>query len=197
MVWKLNGTAIREGRSWKDANGITHPRTWGVWSDAEKTAAGLVWENDPAPYDERFYWDANTPKSLTDVNETWSQQEIDDGLASSGTSAGDAKLDEAGNQLVTKGLKTIYKERAKEQAAGKLAPTDWYVVRKAEDSTATIPAAVTTYRSDVRTAEGTISTAIDGAADHAAFMALFDYPTDDDGNVTGKAPIENWPDEID
>ena len=183
MVWKLNGTAIREGRSWKDANGITHPRTWGVWSDAEKTAAGLVWEDDPAPFDNRFYWDANTAKALDDVNET-----DDDG---------NAILDEDGNQVITKGLKTIYKERAKRQAAGKLAPTDWYVVRKAEDSTATIPAAVTTYRAAVRTKCGTIETAIDGAEDHAAFMALFDAPTDDDGNPTGNAPINDWPDEID
>ena len=178
MAWKYNNTIIRAGRGWTDDNGIKHPTNWMQWSDAEKTAAGLVWENDPAPFDNRFYWDANTPKSLDDVNE------VDDN--------GDAILDADGNQVVTKGLKSIYKERAKEQAAGKLAPTDWYVVRKAEDSTATIPAAVTTYRSDVRTAEGTISTAIDNAADHAAFMALFDEP---DGG--GKAPIENWPDEID
>lgn len=183
MVWKLNDTPIREGRSWKDANGITHPRTWSVWSDSEKTAAGLVWEDDPAPYDDRFYWDASTAKSLDDVNET-----DDDG---------NAILDADGNQVVTKGLKSIYKARAKEQAAGLLAPYDWYIVRKSEDSTATIPSNVSTYRAAVRTKCGTIETAIDGAADHAAFMALFDAPTDDDGNPTGNAPIEDWPDPID
>jgi len=197
MVWKLNGTAIKEGRSWKDANGVTHPRNWSVWSDSEKTEAGLVWENDPAPYDSRFYWDANTAKALDDVNETWSQDEIDNGLAPANTSAGDAKLDLDGNQVVTKGLKSIYKARAKEQAASKLAPYDWYVVRKSEDSTATIPSDVSTYRAAVRTKCGTIESAIDGAADHAAFVALFDTPTDDDGNPTGNAPINDWPDEID
>lgn len=196
MVWKLNGTAIREGRSWKDANGITHPRNWSIWSDSEKTAAGLVWEDDPAPYDERFYWDASTPKALEDVNETWSQDEIDNGLAPANTSAGDAKLDSDGNQIVTKNLKTIWKEKTKRTAASLLAPTDWYVVRKSEDSTATIPSDVSTYRAAVRTKSGTIETAIDGAADHAAFMALFDIPTDDDGNPTGNAPINDWPDEI-
>jgi len=196
MVWKLNGTAIREGRSWKDANGVTHPRQWSQWSDAEKPAAGLAWEDDPASYDSRFYWDANTAKALDDVNETWTQDEIDAGSAPDSTSAGDAKLDLDGNQIVTKGLKSQYKARAKEQAASLLAPYDWYVVRKAEDSTATIPAAVTTYRAAVRTAEGTISTAIDGAADHAAFMALFDVPRDDNGDPTGNAPINDWPDPI-
>jgi hypothetical protein len=192
MVWKLNNVAIREGRAWVDANGVTHPRNWGQWADAEKTAAGLVWEDDPASYDDRFYWDANTARSLDDVNETWSQSEIDEGLAPDNTSAGDAKLDPDGNQIVTKNLRTTWKEQTKRTAASLLSPTDWYVIRKAEDSTATIPAAVTTYRAAVRTAEGTISTAIDNAADHAAFMALFDQP---DGG--GKAPIENWPDPID
>jgi hypothetical protein len=171
MAWKYNNKIIRAGRGWTDDNGIKHPTNWMQWSDAEKTAAGMVWENDPAPFDNRFYWDASTAKSLDDVNET-------DGT-------------------VTKGLKSIWKAQTKERAAGLLAPYDWYVVRNSEDSTATIPSNVATYRSAVRTASGTIETAIDGAADHAAFMALFDVPVDDNGDPTGKAPINNWPDPID
>jgi len=45
----------------------------------------------------------------------------------------------------------------------------------------------------VRTASNTIEAAIDGAADHTAFMALFDVPVDADNNPTGKAPIADWP----
>ena len=182
MPWKLGNSIIKEGRSWKDNNGITHPRNWGIWSDSDKTAAGLTWEDPPAPYDNRFYWDANTPRALDDVNAV-------DG-------DGNAVLDENGNQLVTLGLKSQWKAIIKEQAAGKLAPTDWYVTRKSEDSTATIPSNVTTYRAAVRTKSGTIESSIDGAADHAAFMALFDVPVDSDGNPTGNAPIADWPDEI-
>jgi hypothetical protein len=48
----------------------------------------------------------------------------------------------------------------------------------------------------VRTASNTIETAINGAADHAAFMALYDTPVDSDGVPTGNAPINDWPDEI-
>ena len=190
MPWKHNGKVIREGRAWTDSNGVTHPRQWARWPDADKTAMGLVWEDAPAseaPFDSEFYTGRQADgtlieKALTDVNE------VDDD--------GNARTDIDGNQVVTLGLKSEAKKRVKQTAADKLAKTDWYVIRKAEDSTATIPAAVTTYRTAVRTASNTIETAIDNAADHAAFMALYNVPTDDDGNATGNAPINDWPDEL-
>ena len=169
-MWKYNGKAIRAGRGWTDSFGVQHPSSWSRWSDSEKTSKGLVWEDDPAPFDNRFYWSANNPKALDDVT------------------------DEDGN--VTLGLKSQYKTQTKKTAGSLLAPTDWYVVRKAEDSTTTIPTDVATYRAAVRTASGTIETAIDGAANLTAFIALFDAPVDSDGNPTGNAPIHNWPDEI-
>jgi len=181
MPWKLGDKIIKEGRSWSN-DGITHPTNWAIWSDSDKTAAGLTWEDPPASYDNRFYWDANTPRALDDVDA------VDED--------GNAVLDENGEQVVTLGFKSQWKAIIKEQAAGKLAPTDWYVTRKAEDSTATIPSEVTTYRAAVRTKSGQIETAITNAADHAAFMALFDTPVDSDGNPTGNAPIADWPDEI-
>jgi len=183
MPWKLGDKIIREGRSWSH-DGITHPTNWAIWSDADKKAAGLTWEDPPAPYDNRFYWDASTPRALDDVNA------VDEN--------GNAVLDKKGEQVVTLGLKSQWKATIKEQAAGLLAPTDWYVTRKAEDSTATIPSNVTTYRAAVRTKSGQIEAAIDGAADHAAFMALFDTPMDDQDppQPTGNPPIADWPDEL-
>lgn len=178
MAWTHNGKIIREGRSWTDGNGITHPTSWGRWSDAEKQAAGLVWKDDPAPYDNRFYWDADTPKALDDV------PAVDEN--------GDPVLDEKGEQVITLGLKSVWKNTIKTQAGGLLADTDWYVTRQAETSEA-VPQAVLDYRAAVRAASGTIESAIDGASDHAAFMALFDTPTDADGNATGNAPINDWP----
>jgi hypothetical protein len=182
MAWKYGHKTIRTGKAWTDNDGIQHPANWGSWTDAEKTAAGLVWEADPAPYDNRFWWDANTAKALDDVNEV-------DG-------DGNAVLDADGNQVVTLGLKSQWKKIVKEQAAGLLSNSDWYIIRKQEDSTATIPSATATYRTAVRTASNTIETAITNAADHAAFVALFDTPVDSDGNPTGNAPINDWPDEV-
>lgn len=180
MAWTYLGKIIREGRSWADGNGIKHPTNWGRWSDAEKQAAGLVWKDDPAPYDNRFWWDADTPKALDDVNA------VDEN--------GDPVLDEKGEQVVTLGLKSIWKSQTKAIAGGLLAPSDWYVTRQAETGEAA-PQAVLDYRAAVRAASGTIEAAIDAAADHAAFVALFDTPVDAEGNATGNAPINDWPEE--
>jgi len=93
-------------------------------------------------------------------------------------------------------LKTAWIANTKNTAGTLLAPTDWYIVRKAEDSTTAIPTNIATYRAAVRTASGTIETAITNASDHAAFMALWNAPVDSDGNATGNAPIHNWPDPL-
>ena len=182
MAWKLNNAVIRAGRAWTGTDGIQHPRNWMIWSDAEKTAAGLVWEDDPAPFDNRFYWSAGVARALDDVNET-----DDDG---------NALLDADGNQVVTLGLKSQYKAQTKTTAASLLASSDWQVIKAAEVSGYTVPSAITTYRAAVRTASNTIETAIDNAADLAAFIALFDVPVDGNGDPTGNAPINNWPDEV-
>jgi len=177
-MWTYNGKRIREGRSWKDSDGITHPTSWGRWSDAEKTSKGMVWV-DPAPsFDNRFWWDASTPKALEDVNA------VDED--------GNPILDEKGNQVVTLGLKSQAIALVKTQAAGLLAPTDWYVTRKAETDVA-IPSEILTYRQSVREASGAIEASISGVTTHEAFIALYDAPVDAEGIPTGNAPINNWP----
>ena len=178
MAWTFNGKIIREGRSWTDGNGIKHPVNWGRWSDDEKQAAGLVWQDDPKPYDNRFYWDADTPKALAD------KAEVDED--------GNPILDEKGEQVITLGLKSIWKSTVKQQANGLLAPTDWYITRKAETGE-DVPADVLAYRTAVRTASGTIEAAINAAKTHAKFVKLFEAPVDADGNPTGNAPIVDWP----
>ena len=181
-MWKYNDNIIREGRSWVDSDGVTHPTSWARWTDAEKTAAGLVWEDDPAPFDNRFWWDADTPKGLDDVNE------VDEN--------GNPLLDEDGEQVVTLGLKSVWKNTIKQQAAGKLAPTDWMVIKATEVADYSVDQTTLSYRASVRAASNTIEAAIDGAADHTAFVALFDTPVDAGGVPTGNAPIANWPDEL-
>jgi hypothetical protein len=143
-----------------------------------------VWNQDlqPVPFDNRFYWSAGNPKALDDVNA------VDED--------GNPVLDENGVQLVTKGLKSNAIAQVKATAGGLLQPTDWMVIKAAEVSGYTVPTEVTTYRAAVRTASNTIETAITGAVDHAAFMALYDAPVDADGNNAGNAPINDWPETI-
>ena len=189
MPWKYKNRTIRVGKAWVDDNGIKHPNVWMRWTDAEKKAFGLTWEDPPAseaPFDNRFYDGRKTdgtliPKSLTDVNE------VDED--------GKALLDDGGKQIVTLGLKSSAIAQAKTDAASLLAPYDWYVTRKAETDKA-IPSDVSTYRTAVRTSCANIETAINAVKTHAKFMALYDTPVDSDGNPTGNAPISDWPDAI-
>ena len=179
MAYKYSGRIIRAGKSWVDNDGITHPRNWTVWSAETKAARGVIWEDDPASFDSRFYWSADVPRSLEDVNEVDAE--------------GNAVLDADGVQLVTKGLKSNAIATVKQQAAGLLTPTDWYVTRKAETD-AEIPSDILTYRQSVRTASGAIEAAISGVTTLEAFIALYEAPVDAEGNVTGNAPINDWPD---
>ncbi len=163
MAYKYSGRIIRAGKAWTDNDGIQHPSNWMLWDAATKTAKGLVWEDDPASFDGRFYWSAGVPRALDDVTE-------EDGT-------------------ITKGLKSNAIATVKAQAAGLLAPTDWYVVRKAETNEGA-PENVLQYRSDVRAASGTIEAAITAATTLDAFIALYEAPED------GNAPINDWPEEV-
>ena len=135
MAWTYNTKVIREGRSWVDDAGVKHPTNWGSWSEEEKTQAGLVFVADAPPFDSRFYWAAGVPKAMEDV------AEVDE--------SGEPVVDELGNQVVTKGLKSAEIARAKSQADSRLAPTDWYIIRKAETNE-DIPVEVLHHRADVR-----------------------------------------------
>lgn len=191
---------IVNARAWNDpATGVQHPANiFSLWSKEKLASIGLYPVVQSSSPDSKFNtvgsasysFDADNnqvvetissnEKNLNDVNE------VDDN--------GDAVLDTEGNQLVTKGLKTIWIEKTKATAKSLLEPTDWYVVRNAEDNTKAIPSEVTTHRTSVRTASNAIETAITDASDMTAFKALFVVPTDSDGNPTGKAPIHNFPD---
>lgn len=118
-------------------------------------------------------------KKLTDTNE------VDEN--------GDPLLDENGDQVVTKGLKSIYKEQIKSQASSLLASTDWMVVRYAEDNTKAIPSDVSTYRASVRTKADEICTAIDGCTSMAKLKALFESTYNDDGSLDTIAKMQDFP----
>ena len=140
------------------------------WTNEEREAIGIyevVFDNSNKK-DEAYYINTNqsfdyadgqvtasygtaTPKLLEDRNEVWSQQEIDAGNAPDGTSAGDPVLDSDGNQVITKGLKHHKKQIIKKQASGLLSPTDWHVIKATDVESYSVPSAVSTFRTNVRT----------------------------------------------
>jgi hypothetical protein len=181
-MWKYSGRIIRAGKAWIDNDQVQHPANWAsAWDAAYKASIGLVWEDDvDTSFDSRFYWSAGVPKSLDDVNEV---------------DADGNPVMQDGEQVVTKGLKTQAIELVKRQANDKLAVTDWMVVKAAEVADYSVPTETLTARAAIRTASNTIEAAITGAADHAAFMALYDVPVNADGDPTDDpAPINAWPD---
>ena len=88
-----------------------------------------------------------------------------------------------GSAKALDGVKLGLKAQEKETAGSLLAKYDWYVVRKAEKSTA-IPTAITTYRDGVRTACDTREKEIDACADTAALVTLYSTKEDGTPNMT-------------
>ena len=170
-----------------------------LWSAEELEAIGIyevVFDNSNKK-DEEYYINTNqsfdyadgqvtasygtaTPKELADINET-----NDDGSP---------MLDEKGNQVVTKGLKSRKKEIIKNQASGLLAPTDWYVIKATDVEDYSVPSAVSTFRSDVRTRSNEMETAIDNASDVDALATLYKYVnTGTEENPIMERPLGEFP----
>ena len=168
MAFLLNGKPLAVDVAFKTSDGTQYPANWLRLSSAqEKKDLGITEVADDPVYDSRFYWGDGTAKSLIDVNE------VDEN--------GDPVLDENGDQLVTLGVKSVLKAQEKVTAGTLLAKYDWYVVRKAEKSTA-IPTAITTYRDAVRAACDTREKEIDACSDTAALVTLYGATYDKDGN---------------
>ena len=104
----------------------------------------------------------------------WTQADSDDGDLPSDKEVGDVKVE---------GLKTQLIRTIKQQAAGELQKTDWYIVRKADAGTA-VPSSITTHRAAVRTKCASMETAITNASDTPALETLYTYTEQEDGSVT-------------
>ena len=162
-----------------------------LWSTSELEAIGIyeVVFDDSNKKDEKWYINTNqsfafadgtvtasygtaTPKAHADS--LWTQADSDDGDLPSDKEVGDVK---------TEGLKTTLIRTLKQQVAGILSNTDWYITRNAEKSTA-IPSAISTYRDSVRTKQASMETAITNASDTPALETLYTYTKQEDGSVT-------------
>lgn len=153
-------------------NGTSYPANWlRLTSTAEKEAVGITEVPDETTvYDDRFYWNATTPKLLNDREES-----DKDGkpmyVKVLGTVDGKPAMVDSTERLVTKGLKSQWTATVKDTANKLLAQTDWMVIRKAERDVA-IPTAVATYRAGVITECARLVTAISGASDVPALIAV-------------------------
>ena len=193
-------TSFPKGNKGIQIGDLKYPKAiYNLWTEEERNAIGIytIIIDNTNFKDQTFYINTDityafgsgkvtgsygtaTAKAIADVNE------VDED--------GDPILDSDGNQIVTYGLKTKYKNQFNTQAAGLLAPTDWYVVKATEVSGYSVPSAITTYRAAVRTKVNAMETAIDGCANVEALITLLEYTTDSDG-VTSR-PLGEFPDEV-
>ena len=161
------------------------------WTKAEKEAIGIYEvETDSTNFkDEKWYintnesyafgsgkvtrsWGTSTPKAHADS--LYTSQDNTDGLIPDDKEVGDVKVE---------GLKTVLIRTLKQQVAGELSKTDWYIIRKTEKTTA-IPSSISTHRDAVRTKQASMETAITNASNTLALETLYTYTEQDDGSVT-------------
>ena len=199
---------VESGSITKHLNGNTgiqigdlkYPRAiYTLWTEAERNAIGIytVEYDDSNKKDERWYINTNQSYAFADnkvtasygtatakkhADTTWTQQQIDDGMAPDGADT---------DTVATRGLKYNLIQTVKSQAEGELNRTDWYITRKAEKNTA-IPSAITTHRDAVRSKQAAMETAITNASDTPALETLYTYTRQEDGTSTrplGELPI--------
>lgn len=149
-----------------------------LWSNEEKNAIGIYEiETDSTNLkDESYYnntneifefsngkairkWGKATPKQLEDVN---------------ATDANGEPVIQDGKQVVIKGLKSQKISISKQQTAGLLAKTDWYVTRKADTGTA-IPQEVQDFRTNVREVSNQQETQINACKTVEELKSLYEY----------------------
>ena len=149
-----------------------------AWSKEEKQAIGIYEvETDSSKFkDESYYnntneifefkngkairkWGTATPKQLNDVNA------VDEN--------GEPVLRD-GKQVVTKGLKSQKISISKQQTAGLLQSTDWYVTRKSDTGTA-IPQEIQDFRTEVRAISNQQETQINACTTVEELKALYEY----------------------
>ena len=171
------------------------------WTNEEREAIGLyeiVFDNSNKR-DEAYYINTNQSFDFADgvvtasygsatakahADTLWTQADSNNDDLPDDKEIGDVKVE---------GLKTIRIRIIKQQAAGILAKTDWYIVRKADANTA-VPSAITTHRAAVRTKCAAMETAITNASNTVAIETLYTHTIDEDG--VSSRPLGELPEAV-
>jgi len=163
-MFMYNGREIKVGKSWRDDNGVRHPRNWNIWSAEEKEVVGIVEIEEETPPDSRLY--------------SWSRNS-------------DGTINKKPKDLVK--LKESLTENIKTTQGSSLSLTDWTIVRKVDTGTE-VPVNIQTWRDAIRTRATEMEVAIEGAADLDAIAELFVKRTgNEDGTITKTGILYDWP----
>jgi len=179
-------------------NNITHSRQIFKWTTSELKAVGIVPVTTTGSHlNTNYYIEVDETFAIAgdkaSVVQTIGVKAADKKLTDTDEvdKNGDPLLDNNGVQIVTLGLKTNAKNKATTSANGYLQGFDWLIQRKVTASTA-IPNSVITYMAAIRTDHASIATALDGAADMDAFIALHTTTFKADKTVDVIAKTQSW-----
>ena len=171
------------------------------WSKAEKEAIG-IYEIivDKTNYKDTEYY-INTNSTITfangQVTESWGTATAKRLNDENAVDENNQPILEDGVQLINYGLKTEKKRIVKDQAAGLLAKTDWYVVKATEVADYTVPANITAYRAAVRTKSNEMEQMIDACGTVDDLKTLYDYVnTGTEQDPVYTRPLGEWPEEV-
>jgi len=159
-----------------------------LWSQSELNAIGIyeVITDSSNKKDEKWYINTNESYSFADnqVTRSWGTATPKAHADSNAVDKnGNNILDKDGNQVINYGLKTQLIKTLKQQVAGELSKTDWYITRNTEKETA-IPSNISTHRDAVRTKQAEMETQITNASDTPALETLYTYTEQEDGSIT-------------
>ena len=174
-----------------------------IWSAADLKAKGLYSYTETGHKDTTYYnmggikytvdddagtvvgTYSSTAKGMDDVK--WTSKEISDGEAPEGATTDTVK---------TEGLKTMWTKKIKAVAANKIAPYDWYSLRKAQAGTA-IPSDINTYMNAVRTASAVNEANVASTSDVDQMIERASDTFDGDGNWSANSVYNEWPTPLD
>lgn len=159
-----------------------------LWTEAERNAIGVytVVINNTNKKDNEYY--INTNQTYT--------YDADAGTvtATYGSATAKAIADAGSGENLVEGIKTKHKRVIDNQCAGKLAPSDWRVIREQETGT-DMDSDWKTWRAAVRTKCNAMQTLITNAANVDAIATLYAYVnTADEGDpIVLARPLGEFP----
>ena len=150
--------------------GLQYPRNWiTLATNSEKSDAGIIEITFSGAFKDGDYYTNSESAPVYDA------------------SAGTVTITKSASAKVLATVKAEKLQSARSSVYSALQPTDWYVIRKSEHSTA-IPAKIVAFRLAARTVYGKIQTAITNASDVDAVAAIYtngDSARDTDLSVDG------------
>ena len=158
-----------------------------LWSESERNAINIytVTIDDSKRKNQQWYTNTDITYSFDGTNATGSYGDATAKAHADTLFSAQDETDGLGTEgdVKNEGLKTVLIRIIKQQAAGILQDTDWYIVRKADASTA-VPSSITTHRAAVRTKAAEMETAITNASNTPALQTLYTYTEQEDGSTT-------------